>query len=62
MITSTAGRSSHLLQFQKLLAVRQRRRRREIVLDIFDMGNSTTPTALFPGREREDGIVGQLGV
>jgi hypothetical protein len=47
--------------FQKLLAVRYKAgAEEEIVIDIFDMGNSYNAFGLFShGREREDGIVGQ---
>jgi hypothetical protein len=47
--------------FQKLLAVRYKAgAEEEIVIDIFDMGNSYDAYGLFShGREREDGIAGQ---
>jgi hypothetical protein len=47
--------------FRKLLAVRYKAAdEEEIVIDIFDMGNSYDAYGLFShGREREDGIVGQ---
>jgi Family of unknown function (DUF6599) len=47
--------------FQKLLAVRyQASGDEEIVIDMFDMGNSFNAFGLFShGREREDGLAGQ---
>jgi hypothetical protein len=47
--------------FQKLLAVLYKAgAEEEIVIDIFDMGNSYNAFGLFShGREREDGLVGQ---
>jgi len=47
--------------FQRLLAVRyQAGPEEEIVVDIFDMGNSYNAFGLFShGREREDGLAGQ---
>ncbi len=47
--------------FQKLLAVRYKGEDdEEIVIDIFDMGNSHDAFGVFShGREREDGFVGQ---
>jgi hypothetical protein len=47
--------------FQKLLAVRYKAGAgEEIVVDIFDMGNSYNAFGLFShGREREDGLTGQ---
>lgn len=47
--------------FQKLLAVRYKGEDdEEIVIDIFDMGNSYNAFGVFShGREREDGLVGQ---
>lgn len=47
--------------FQKLLAVRYRAADEdEIVVDMFDMGNSYNAFGLFShGREREDGLMGQ---
>jgi len=47
--------------FQKLLAVRYKAAGdEEIVIDIFDMGNSYDAYGLFShGREREDGLTGQ---
>jgi len=47
--------------FQKLLAVRYKAgAEEEIVIDIFDMGNSYNAFGLFShGREREDGLAGQ---
>jgi len=47
--------------FQKLLAVRYKLTNEvEIIIDIFDMGNSYNAFGLFShGREREDGIAGQ---
>jgi hypothetical protein len=47
--------------FQKLLAVKYKAgAEEEIVIDIFDMGNSYNAFGLFShGREREDGLTGQ---
>jgi hypothetical protein len=47
--------------FQKLLAVRyEAAGKDEIVVDMFDMGNSYNAFGLFShGREREDGLMGQ---
>jgi hypothetical protein len=46
--------------FRELLAVRYKAADEEIVVDIFDMGNSYNAFGLFShGREREDGLAGQ---